>query len=81
MGQFNQALAMANTIEKKNIKSWALASIAAKQAEAGQKEKAAQLLSQAVATAITVEKEHLKDNVLVAISDIYAEMGQFTPVS
>ena len=72
------ALLVAKTIKRESFKASALAKIAGKYAEAGQKEKAAQILSQALKTAKTIEYELSKALALADIVGNYAEAGQFT---
>ena len=70
------ALFIAKTIENANFKAWALAEIAGKYAEVGQKEKAAQIVSQALETAKTIEDASYKAVALAEIAGKYAEVGE-----
>jgi len=70
------ALLVAKTIEYASYKSSALADIAGKYAETGQKEKATQILSQALETAKTIEDANDKSRALADIAGEYAKAGQ-----
>ena len=70
------ALFIAKTIENANFKAVALAEIAGKYAEVGQKEKAAQIVSQALETAKTIEDVYFKAVALAEIAGKYAEVGE-----
>jgi len=70
------ALLIAKTIKHEFWKAAALAEIAGIYAKAGQKEKAAELLSQALETVKTINHP-VKDSALYQIASSYAEVGQF----
>jgi len=77
LGQFAQALEMAETIDDAYEKTHAFAEIAGNYAEIGQKNQANQILSQELERAETIESEFTKTSLLNIISTKYAEIGQF----
>jgi len=76
--QYDHALQVATLIEEPYNQVAALAEIAASQdAQAGQQEKAMELLSQTLQVATTLPNAAYKANVLQKIAEVYARAGQY----